>query len=128
MNIEHALTIDGWMAEVELLYLSLAASKRMAIAEIGSWMGRSTSALAANCPGTVWAIDTWAGTANEAIHSELIGNLNGGSLLDRFQANTARYTNIQTCQRDSQSAAAWFAQNGQKFDMIFINTDCGNSK
>jgi predicted O-methyltransferase YrrM len=48
------------MTVAELEWLHAAASKASRIAEIGSYKGRSTLALAAACPGVVYAIDVWA--------------------------------------------------------------------
>lgn len=61
MNIERALATEGWMSGEELAYLASAAIKSEMVLEIGSWLGRSTCALAANTTGTVWAVDTWEG-------------------------------------------------------------------
>jgi len=60
-DISHALTVDGWMAESELQWLAEQALSHRIIVELGSYLGRSTSALAANCPGMVYALDDWNG-------------------------------------------------------------------
>lgn len=52
--------IPGWMTPVELAWLREQASKRFRIAEIGSYLGRSTAAIAIT-PGVVYAIDDWRG-------------------------------------------------------------------
>lgn len=61
MQIAKALSIQGWMQPAELLWLAEQASQHKAIVEIGSYMGRSTRALAENTRGMVWAIDDFIG-------------------------------------------------------------------
>jgi len=61
MNISKALEVDGWMNEQELTWLADQASKHHTIVEIGSFLGRSTRALADNTEGTVYAVDYWLG-------------------------------------------------------------------
>src|SRR5712692_8403897 len=62
IDLTKALTVDGWMSESELRWLSEQAQKYKTIVEVGSWMGRTTRALADNTEGTVVAVDTWEGS------------------------------------------------------------------
>jgi len=118
MNISKALSIDGWMLENELIYLAELASKSLKIAEIGSWMGRSTMALACNTNGIVTAIDTWKGS-DEAVHINLLGNHDKDWLLNQFKNNIADTPNIEIVQMESLQAAEYLS--GRKFDLIFID-------
>lgn len=49
------------MAYPELVWLAEQAQSHVRIAELGSFLGRSTCALASNTEGQVWAIDNWEG-------------------------------------------------------------------
>lgn len=60
-SIERAKRIEGWMSEPELLWLADQAEKHSTIVEVGSYLGRSTRALADNTPGVVYALDDWYG-------------------------------------------------------------------
>ena len=53
--------IPGWMSEVELYWLSQQAKRHDSIVEVGSWRGRSSYALAKNCPGRVICVDHFNG-------------------------------------------------------------------
>ena len=61
------------MKPAELEWLAKKASKAQRIAEVGSWMGRSTSAIADNMEASavLIAVDTWRGS--EEIKSYLEG-------------------------------------------------------
>jgi len=65
LNIARARSIEGWMSDVELLYLAFQAYQAKDILEIGSWCGRSTRALVDNTQGHVVAVDTWAASGDE---------------------------------------------------------------
>lgn len=120
MNIQRALSIPGWMADAELAYLAEAASKSTMIAEIGSWKGRSTRALAENTEGLVFAIDTWKGSAEPEHIAELTGKPENW-LYDTFLANMADLHNVCPHRETSQDAAERFARAGTRFDFIFID-------
>ena len=120
MNITKALSIDGWMAENELECLANLASNSKQIAEIGSWMGRSTAALAANTTGSVHAIDTWAGSA-ETVHYLQLAGKTPQWLLETFKQNTSEFNNIVTHQMTSIEGAKYFSEGNHIFDLIFID-------
>lgn len=114
MNIEHALTVQGWMHEEELAYLAAAASVSASIVEVGSWKGRSTSALAANAVGAVVAVDTWVGSDEQ-------GNVSCEGIMEEFLKNVSIYPNVEAVRMESLRAAELFMRQGRSFDLIFLD-------
>lgn len=105
------------MADDELAWLAEQAKTHYRILEVGSWMGRSTTALADNTPGIVFAVDTWQGSEEHA--KELVGP--PGWLFQKFQENM-RGLPVIAMQGTSAAAAQHFSKGGAKFfDMIFID-------
>lgn len=83
MNLLRALTIPGFMTEPELWQLAKWASASTKIVEIGSFMGRSTRALADNTSGTVIAVDDFVGLR------ERNDNPSQNEIRDAFSINLA---------------------------------------
>src|SRR5260221_329255 len=61
VNLTRAKSIPGFMSELDWACLATQAGHRRVIVEIGSWYGRSPSALADHTPGVVYAVDDWLG-------------------------------------------------------------------
>jgi len=121
MNIDKALKINGWMYDVELGFLAEQAVKHAAIAEIGAWMGRTTRALADNTQGTVYAVDTWQGSAE---HGQFLKTKWANYLFEEFQRNLNDHIasgKVFPIREPSLEAAEKFAVMGMTFDMIFID-------
>lgn len=59
--VASAAALPGWMSTEELRYLAEMAARHERIAEIGSWQGRSTKALALATHGVVYSIDDFRG-------------------------------------------------------------------
>lgn len=118
MNIERALSVQGWMTEDELSYLASVASKSSIVAEVGSWMGRSTCALAANIgSGSVYAVDTWKGSQE---HIPMLADKPEGWLFSQFRANTNGLP-VMPIALPSLDAAFLIAKTAMRFDLIFID-------
>lgn len=121
MKLEIAEKIFGWMNPAELTWLARQAEKHHTIAEIGSYVGRSTRALADNTKGQVYAIDTWEGSIEHEI--DLVGKPEG-YLYDNFLSNVGDLVEkkrILPLRMKSLEAARLFMQDGIRFDMIFID-------
>jgi predicted O-methyltransferase YrrM len=104
VSVERALKIDGWMSKEELLWLAEQAEKSPFIIEVGSHLGRSTAALADNCPGMLIAVDLWN---NDYIYME-------------FQSNRAE--NVLSSKGGSVERAMHLNLPG-KANFIFIDAD-----
>lgn len=116
LNIENALKIEGWMEPYDLEWLARHAAHARIICEVGCWKGRSTTALADNTPGVVFAVDTWLGSEE---HNPPVQGL-----YEAFEANMEPYIargKVLEMRTQSVDAARHFATFGERFDMIFID-------
>lgn len=114
-KLERAKDTPGWMTVKELHWLAMHAGVCEKIVEVGSWMGRSTTALAQATTGHVWAIDTWRGAAE---HVEIMKELSPENLYKAFLHYTAGIPNITPIRLPSVQAAQ-FIQS--PLDMVFID-------
>jgi predicted O-methyltransferase YrrM len=128
MQIARAQEIEGWMDDVELTYLAQQAASHMRIVEIGSWMGRSTRALADNTSGQVYAVDAFAAFRPDGsdVDCGTIRHIwaTSGDTPDwqynKFVANM-KDTTVVVQRMLSLDAAKYFADGGQTFDMVFLD-------
>lgn len=116
MNLERSLSTDGWMKECELIYLASAAKRSLVIAELGSWKGRSTLALAENTDGVVFCVDVWEDNPLRPMYTGV-----RGSIFWEFQENTHEITNVIPLVTTTDLAAAAMKEIGAKFDLVFID-------
>ncbi len=65
LNLTKALDTPGFMEPRELVWLASQAKQHELIVEFGSFLGRSTRALADNTAGRVYALDDWAGLRDQ---------------------------------------------------------------
>ena len=142
INIDKAVSIDGWTDPAELVWLATQAQYHNNILEIGSWKGRSTRALADHTPGKVWAVDHWMGpnvddywtgptskeiwADYEQFYHEVI-KYGPEMVLGQFTANLSDLLandKIVIVRMDSHEAAISLLPTHQGFfDMIFIDGD-----
>jgi hypothetical protein len=121
VSIARALKIDGWMSTTELEYLAETANKSKVIIEVGSWMGRSTCAMAVSTYGKIYAVDTWKGTPGDAEHEKILAGKPADWLFERFRENVAGLDNIEPVRLGSFDASDALWRAGVKADMIFID-------
>lgn len=62
----------GWFFNARQLETILSIRKPKTVIEIGSWLGSSTRFIASHLPknGILYAVDTWRGSQNEAVHMQ----------------------------------------------------------
>jgi len=104
--------ILGWMSDEELCWLHARASGMRTVLEVGTWLGRSASALA-QTKARVWTVDHFQGSPSEwgATHTDTLG------LEERARANLARFSNVRVLAMSSFIASRKFSA----LDMVFID-------
>ena len=118
-DISKALAIEGWMAEGELLWLAEQAQSRRVIVEIGSFLGRSTRALADNTQGLVWAVDDFFGPRDEHVE---IWPSHRQKLFDLFLENMGGLEGrLNVVRKDHASLDS--SDIPYRPDMVFIDGD-----
>ena len=115
--------IEGWMSALELNWLHDTAKGKQAIAEIGSWKGRSTHALCSGCPGTVTAIDHFKGSKGfdfeVEVHSKAVGD--SDAVYKEFCCNMAGFSNLVVERKNSAEAVRLYPDGA--FDMVFLDAE-----
>ena len=109
--------IDGWMKFPELSWLYETAKHIGSVAEIGSWKGRSTHALASGTKGTVVAIDHFKGSADEKDLTNTLAKQE--DIFETFKRNTKDLKNIVINRTSGMKAAKKYPD--KSFDMVFID-------
>lgn len=110
---------EGWMLPGELMWLFQNAQDKARILELGSWKGRSTHALAtgaAKAGGVVWAVDHFAGSADERDQTH---GADPDKVYREFAKNTEGFTNLMVRRADSLAAAKEFPDG--YFDLLFLD-------
>lgn len=121
--------IEGWMGKHSRRWLREQARRADRIIEVGVWKGRSTLVLARATRGTVWAVDTWAGTPADAEQHERLyaEGVEGGDVYGDFCRNLNPYIRagrVVPVRMDSrEAAAALLEKHGRAFDLVFIDAD-----
>jgi predicted O-methyltransferase YrrM len=124
VNIKNALATEGWMKTAVLEWLAEKASKLRTIAEIGSWIGRSTTAMADNMEGSglILAVDTWSGSEE---HESFLADKPPDFVYGIFCKNLKKYMDsgrVCPVHLPSVEAARVFQAIGYAgFDMVFMD-------
>jgi hypothetical protein len=115
-NIGLTIAIDGFMEAQELDWLYEQAKTKKTIVEIGSFLGRSTFALCAGCPGTVYAVDHFKGSPEHQKDIEK-GKLD---LYAMFMRNVGYMPNLKVLKMSSWEASQ-SPEIPPKVDMVFVD-------
>jgi beta-1,4-mannosyl-glycoprotein beta-1,4-N-acetylglucosaminyltransferase len=120
-----ALACDGFINTKELIWLGREAAKHSVIVEIGSWHGRSARALADNCRGRVYCVDTWNGSQVEQATNHASAKLRDGdhAFYEFLQNNWDKVQSgrLVPLRMSSKNASEFFKEKGIKADMVFID-------
>lgn len=120
VDISHALTLEGWMSDSELQWLAERAQEHKSIVEIGSFLGRSTSALAANTDGIVYALDDWHGPRDKTVQVQEWREKVGDAFVEHgystFINNVSGFGNVRSMPCDHASPPEVPSP-----DMVFID-------
>lgn len=82
--------LNGWMGTDELYWLHEKAKEMSSCLEIGSWAGRSTTALLEGCKGLVYAVDHFQGSPE---HKKTIED--GFKPYEEFYKNCGGFRNLR---------------------------------
>lgn len=126
-------SVEGWFCETDKKIYDDAVDKFTdgdVFVEIGSWKGRSASAMAVNIVNSnkaikFFCVDTWKGS-EEHQEGQVFADVDviGGSLLDRFLENTKPVENhIQIIRKESTVAANDFEDHSLAFVYIDASHD-----
>lgn len=109
-------TSEGWMHDVELAVLVgfVIATDADRVLEIGSYKGRTTSALLNHTPGSITTVDNFKGPTDEP---EVIG------LRAEFDRNVPKHPRLKVLVGDSAKVMADLGSEGYDFDLILIDGD-----
>ena len=128
VDITSALAVGGYMAPEELLWLAEQAQRCHLVIEVGSYLGRSTRALADHCPGTVWAVDDWRGdpgVPDDPINGALprLGGPDAArALFTTALTDHLASGRVQLLAKSSVLAAReLFMEYGAVFDLVFLD-------
>lgn len=130
--IQLAGPIPGWCEPGELKWLAEQAAKHKVIVEVGCWQGRSTKAMAATTPGTIYAVDDFRGAGGAAADGWFgpggfplgINDTPHDELEQRFRANLAgeiEAGKVVVTGKSSPAAAEDFQLGA--VDMCYIDGD-----
>lgn len=100
LKLDKALSIFGWCSVIEVVWLADEATKHSRIVELGSYLGRSTRALADNTLGSVIVVDDFKGPRDaisetpEEIYRKFHENMQG-VFLDKIFVHNCDHATIQ---------------------------------
>ena len=117
--------IDGWMSKGALSWLYRQSMASKVVVEVGAWKGRSTKALALRCPGTVYAVDTWAGVPDDPEQNDRLYPDREASwdVFSRNLAQEIKRRRVVPLRMESTQAAQYMLDKGIAPDFVFIDAD-----
>lgn len=130
LSLDRAKRTTGWMTDSELQFLAHQSRLHRTIIEVGSWHGRSATAIVENMPenAILYCIDTWNGTPNEKSDTNTFHAtadlLDGDYVYNHFMSNMFEYIQkgkVIPIRMHSEHAASLLKNKNVIADMIFID-------
>lgn len=117
LDLARSMNIPGFMSPDELQWLHDEACSMRHVVEVGTWMGRSASALAGGCPGLVYVVDHFQGSPSEieSSHAEALTT----NLYAEAQSYLSPWPNVRFMPMSSIQASRQFTT--ASVDMVFID-------
>lgn len=126
-------SVQGWLDDADgahLYHLVRDHAPSGVVVELGSWKGKSTIWLASAVrdrrgQGQVYAVDTWEGTGNEAVHTRMLASYAPHQLRDEFTSHIqkARLSDFVTPVQKTTGQAACDWQEGISVGLLYIDAD-----
>jgi predicted O-methyltransferase YrrM len=114
IDISRAIAIEGFMRPSELEWLAGQAASRKRIAEIGTYYGRTTAALAESCIGEVHTYDDFYGPRDIVIPEDI-----RAGIYDKFRKNLAPH--LQSGRVIVHRESFKDVKPDGEYDLIFID-------
>ena len=108
--------LPGWMTFEELTWLFNTGKQMKSVAELGSWMGKSTHALLSS-GAHVTCFDTWKGSADPLDQAKV----DDESVFEIWKKNTDGFKNLSYMRGDINESVESMTFLETKFDMVFID-------
>jgi predicted O-methyltransferase YrrM len=125
--ISNAQKFGEWVSDDELRWLARRARNAKCVIELGSWFGKTATAIADNLPkdGVLYCVDTWAGSkAEQNSQGVEAAKMDGDYVYDQFCRNLSRHIvtgKVRTIRMHGNHAAKRLTEMGIKADMVFID-------
>ncbi len=111
--IYEPIQVESAVCDDLCLYLYELAKKMDSIVELGSFYGKSTHALLSACPGIVFAVDHFLGSADRS------DGTYGRSGKEAFFMNCGHFENLRVLEMTTKEAS--FIFEPKSVDMVFID-------
>lgn len=122
--------LNPWAGAMLYVLARYFAPADLAVVELGAWKGRSAlwlaSALDDRGAGLLHSVDTWEGTANEAVHHQLLRDYDKDGLYREFLGNLRGAhldSRVRPWRMDTQAAARAWAERAEPIGLLFIDAD-----
>jgi glycosyltransferase involved in cell wall biosynthesis len=127
INIVNAQKLGEFVMDTELTWLARQAQKSKIVVEIGSWFGKTATAIADNLPdeSVLYCIDTWKGSKVEQDNNHIQArDMDGDFAFDQFARNLWPHIasgKLRPLRMYGVHGAKLLRDKGIKADLVFID-------